>query len=198
MELTNPATADLSDQWTEPEQGEGEDFVDYLGRKADHYTQSPPPAPPGFELVECDAEPRHWPVYTHADSDFYPMPCLYCVNESTQKAVDALERRYHWLKHPLRGRWAIRLLGKLYSLGVIAGYGTHYGGATDCNRCIEGIRLRGRRPYVLGWPDWKWSCLITRRHWPGEGPLFGMCGKCVPCPDCGTTKLDHNCPGSAQ
>lgn len=181
-----------------PEQGDEEDYVDYLGRKADWYTTNPPAAPEGFELVECDAEPRHWPVYQPDDDDFIGMACPYCVNEYTRKEVNALERRYHWLTHPLRGLRVSRILGKLYTLGVIAGYGTTSGGPTDCRLCISRIHFTGSRPYILGWPDWKWRCLLTRRHWPGEGPFLGMCGKCLPCPDCGTTKLDHHCTGASK
>ncbi|WP_063023868.1 hypothetical protein [Nocardia niwae] len=187
-----------SDLWALPEQGEDEDYVAYLGRKSDFYEQNPPPAPPGFELIECDATPRHWPRYQFTDDDFYPAPCPDCVAQSYRKQADELKRRYHWLRHPIRGQFAAKVLGKLYSLGVVAGYGTTGGGPSGCRTCLVGINWRGRRPYILGWPDWKWRCLLKQRHWPGEQGYFGLCGKCVPCPDCGTTKVDHECPGETQ
>jgi hypothetical protein len=182
-----------SEPWTAPEQGEDEDYVDFLGRKSDFYEQNPPPAPPGFELIECDATPRHWPKYQHADDDFYHPPCPDCVAASYRDEAAELKRRYHRLRHPLRGRLASRIIGKLSALGVVSGYGTQFGGESGCNWCVTGIRFRGSRSYILGWPTRKWACLLQQRHWPGEGPIFGMCGKCVPCPDCGTTKLEHEC-----
>jgi len=47
--------------------------------------------------------------------------------------------------------------------------------------------LCGRRPYVLGWPAWKWHCLLRAHHWPGEPIGLGLCAKCAPCPECGST-----------
>ncbi|MGY1946598.1 hypothetical protein [Nocardia asiatica] len=186
----------ISDPWAPPERGEDEDYVDYLERKGNFYEQSPPPAPPGLKLVECDATPRHWPVYEIDDSDYWPAPCYACVTDSYRNERDELARKQHWFRHPIRGRVAARLVGKLRVLGVVSSYGIQGGGATGCRSCVTGIRFRGKRSYILGWPDWKWRCLLKKRHWPGEEGYFGLCGKCVPCPDCGTTKVDHLCPGS--
>jgi hypothetical protein len=176
-----------------PEQGEDEDYLDYLSRKADLYQDNPPPAPPGMKLIECDHEPRHWPVYTIADEDFYDGPCSDCVGDDYRKQLADLKRKSHWRDHPLRGRVPNWIVSKLCTLGVIASYGTTFGGDTGCNWCINGITFRGRRTYILGWPTWKWGCVLKRRHRPGEHVGFGMCGKCLPCPDCGTTKADHDC-----
>ncbi|WP_068059335.1 hypothetical protein [Nocardia xishanensis] len=184
------------DPWAPPEQGEDEDYVDYLGRKADLYYESPPPAPPGFRLIECTAEPRHWPRYEFIDHDFYGSSCPDCGADLYHRELRELKRRYHRLQHPIRGRIASRGLGYLQLLGVIAGYGSRWGGDAGCKWCLTGIRIRGKRSYILGWPTWKWACLFQRRHWPGEEAYFGLCGKCLPCPDCGTTKWDHECTGT--
>ncbi|MBF6326560.1 hypothetical protein IU451_29090 [Nocardia cyriacigeorgica] len=185
-----------SEHWSPPEQGEDEDYLDYLARKVDLYHNDPPSAPPGFELVECSAEPRHWPMYTIADDDFVEGPCPYCMSDGYQAELRVMKHRYHWFRHPVRGRLASRFVGKLYVLGVIAGRGSAWGGDDGCNWCIT-VRVRGKRPYVLGWPDWKWACLLKRRHWPGEYVGLGMCGKCLPCPDCGATDVEHECRGVA-
>lgn len=57
---------------------------------------------------------------------------------------------------------------------------------------MSSIRWRGRRTYILGWETWKWQCLLRAQHWHGEYIAFDRCGKCLPCPDCGSTTSGHN------
>lgn len=141
---------DQVDTWTPPEMFEGEDYVEYLGRAADFYRDNPPPAGDNLVLVECDAEPRHWPMYEVKTDDFYPAPCGYCVVDDMQEQLNKKARQTHWLDHPIRGRWASRLFGWAYSMGIIAGHGTAFGGPTQCSYCITGVYFKGRRPYILG------------------------------------------------
>ncbi len=96
-------------------------------------------------------------------------------------------------RHPHRWSprwWPItwRLVGWLYALGVIAGSRWHSpGGMRRAYVTLTWRDLRGRRPYVLGWPAWKWHCLLRAHHWPGEPIGLGLCAKCAPCPECGST-----------
>lgn len=137
--------------WQQPECGEDEDPVDFLTRAAEYYCTTPAPAPPGFLLVECDATPRHWPIYEiDTGGEFYPMPCLYCTGEYKDEEVARLKRRHHWIDHPLRGRFAVKVMSWAYSMGIIAGFGSAHGGLTHCRSCINGVRFKGRRPYILG------------------------------------------------
>lgn len=139
-----------ADTWTPPECGEEEDYVEYLGRAADFFRDNPPPASEHLALVECDAEPRHWPMYEVKTDDFYPATCQYCVYDDLRKELNERERRMHWFDHPLRGRIAAKLCSWAYSMGIIAGYGIRWGGPGPCHRCITSIRFKGRRPYALG------------------------------------------------
>lgn len=144
-------------EWEPPECGEDEDYIEYLGRAADHFTTNPPPAPKGFVLIECDAQPRHWPCYEYETSDFYPAPCPQCVVDGYQQSADERARRHHWIDHPIRGRWADRILRQLRKIGVIASYGTAFGGVTQCRDCVINIRLRGHRRYILGHDRDQWE-----------------------------------------
>lgn len=138
---------------------------------------------PGLQLIGCEeGHARTW-VLT---DDGYPPPCPWCV-------IDAEARAHEGCEHARHGRWrrwkvTHRALLDLYSLGVVAGYGSRIGGG--CQGCATGIRF-GRSGYLLGWPRWKWQCLLSARHWPGEEVLRGMCGKCAPWPCCGSTRLAH-------
>lgn len=167
-------------------QGEDEDYVEYLGRQGDAWCDNPPPAPPGFVLVECGATPRHWPEYQIADSDFYDAPCSHCQYQALQKSHDPCRHSHHW---PWR-RWRItsEVHGWLYSLGVVVGGGWTFDGY--CRGCLNGVRFRGKRSYILGKRREWWACL-RRGHVRGEHVGFGLCGKCMPCPDCGSTTAGH-------
>lgn len=141
-------------KYKHPELRDDEDTVDYLYRIGDYYRDNPPPPGKHLALIDCDAQPRHWPTYEVKTDDFYPAPCLYCVNESYQKRLDANNIRTHWLDHPVRGKWASKILGWAYSMGIIASFGTQFGGPTKCHYCISGVRFKGKRPYILGRPQW--------------------------------------------
>lgn len=136
--------------WMPPEMVEDEDYVEYLGRAMDYYCASPPPAGEHLSLVECDATPRHWPMYEVKTDDFYPAPCQYCVYDDLREQLNEKERQTHWLDHPIRGKLARRICGWAYSMGIIASFGTHFGGPAQCRSCITSIRFKGRRPYILG------------------------------------------------
>lgn len=135
---------------------------------------------PGLRLVECGAEPRHARTWLTDDDGFGP-PCPWCV-------IDAAGREHEGCEHASHGRWrrsraVHRFLSWGYGMGFVGSYGSSYGGG--CRGCVAGVRW-GRSSYLAGWPRWKWRCLLKARHWPGEEVLDGMCGKCCPCPDCGS------------
>lgn len=136
-------------EWTHPEQGEGEDYVDFLGRAATYYCTNPPPSGEHLRLIECD-NPTHWPEWEIDDTDFYPSGCSSCLMEQMRASADELACRHHWVDHPLRGKAAARVLSWAKRMGIVAGYGLNYGGPTACNGCITGIRWRGKRVYILG------------------------------------------------
>lgn len=144
---------------------------------------------PGLRLIECTAENGHSRTWV-LDDDGYDPPCPWCVIDQEVKAHQGCE-------HALHGRWrrwriTQRTVSRLYALGVVKGSTTKYGGG--CRGCVSGVRL-GRNGYVLGWPRWKWRCLLVARHWPGVEVLREMCGKCNPCPGCGSVADEHpECP----
>lgn len=170
-----------------PEQGEDEDYVDYIGRLADFYTNTPPPAPVGFELVECTAQPRHWPAYTVADDTFYPATCPSCT-------IGDLIAEHAECEHSHHGAWrrwkaTHWVVGRLYTLGIISCSGTKWGGG--CNRCLTDARWTFfRGPYVLGLQREAWQCL-RRGHRRRVHHYAGLCAVCCPCPECGSTGVTH-------
>lgn len=172
-----------------PEMGDDEDYVAYLGRCADQWTQTPPEAPHGFVRISCL---NHWPVYTVADDDFYEAPCPGCLidssyNEANEMRCKAQHRR--WKSWRALG-WLSR---KAYSWGVAAACGTSYG---RCRYCGIGVqhhrpRWRGSRPYILGVSRETWACL-RRGHRRAESHWSrGICTICLPCPECGSASPEH-------
>lgn len=151
---------------------------------------------PGLQLVECDASPRHPHVWM-VDSEAYGPPCMSCLYDAQKEKLDYLQRcRHTWVR---RTRLFRRLARYAYALGIVVGYGTSLGGGQyGHHACTHGFRWRGRRPYVLGWPTWKWSCLLGERHWPGVFVGLNSCAKCLPCPECGssTSCFDDWCENS--
>ena len=143
---------------------------------------------PGLQLADCDAQPRH-PRTWFLATDSYPPPCMYCSCAALQAAHQGCEHSHHraWR------RWKLthRLAGRLYSLGVVKGYGLAGGGG--CNFCLTGLQW-GRSGYLLGWDNWKWQTLarcLRRGHWPadtdscvGSERGLGFCVKCAPCTGC--------------
>ncbi|TAJ21812.1 MAG: hypothetical protein EPO65_00495 [Dehalococcoidia bacterium] len=155
---------------------------------------NPPPAPEGFELVGCDAEPRHWPTYMAHVDGMYPAPCRDCMLDEHSKAA---AKRHCQDKHRRWKSWDIwyRLASRLYVLGITSG-----GGGTSFGRCEHcGIgkqhhapRFRGRRVYVLGKPREWWSCLRRGHIYsPLQGRTFHLCSVCLPCSTCGSTDPMH-------
>lgn len=177
-----------------PIQGEDEDFLEHLNRVADWLSESPPPAPAGFVLVECAATPRHFPEYRVAEDVFYPGECMQCHAEATWRDVSKLkcERDHRRWKS-----WRIwrRIASFLYVTGI-----TPNGGSSSYGRCeFCGIgvqhrlpyRFRGSRPYVLWVRREIWSCLLKRHHRYRLHYPSGLCAICCPCPECGSTDQGH-------
>jgi hypothetical protein len=102
------------------------------------------------------------------------------------------EHRYNGRTLPYRLH--VRAASRVYSLGLSSGSSfCHDGDGTN----TVTIHWRGKRCYFLGWPRWKWRCLLKFHHWPGElVGCFDFCGKCVPWPCCGSTVRAHvqGCP----
>lgn len=160
-------------------------------------TEGVPPPHARMEIADCDAEPRHNILVPVVDFDedeiTFPTPCPACMAEDAWKRVIELEnaaerrdhRRHPWAPWPIT-HW---LASWAYRLGVISGYGTSYSAVH--RGCVGYVHLRGGHPYVLGWPRWKWTCVLRGHHWPGEFIGFECCGKCVPWPCCGSTTYEH-------
>lgn len=140
---------------------------------------------PGLRLAECYRPEADHPRLFVYDADDYGVPCYLCLYEQQRERVDELTRCRHW---PWR-RW--RITGK--ALGRLPLAFTWSWNDPDHRGCYHSFRW--------WWGKWKWRgwhCLLRRRpHWPSE--LIGcgdVCGKCAPCPDCGSTTAGHepNCP----
>lgn len=152
----------------------------------------------GLVLVECDVETRH-EIYARPDEYGCPVSCPACEAEIAWERVVALEaaneRRRH--RRHFGAHWWItrRLAGWAYQLGLIASYSRTW--SSEHRGCVNNPRLRGHRSYLLGWPVWKWKC-VRRGHWPGEDIGLDACGKCLPCPECGSTTAGHtpDCDGT--
>lgn len=141
--------------------------------------------------IECD---KHATFIPASDDTGY-VPCPWCYADSLWEQLNEARvergRRVH-RRHRL---WsATKLWRRMVSigtlLGVLSGSGTLWD--ENCNACTT-ARFRGRRLYILGWPPPKWACLLKFRHWPGEEiDGLGMCGKCLPCPECDSQTNEHN------
>jgi hypothetical protein len=116
---------------------------------------------------------------------------MYCSYDALQAAHAPCEHSHHG---PWRS-WKVtrRVVRWLQTLGVVdGGWITH---DAHCNGCVSRLRLF-KSTYVLGWPKWKWRCLLRERHWPGVLVFSDLCGKCLPCPGCSSVTLEHR-PGCA-
>lgn len=175
-----------------PKQGEDEDYIQYLGRVSDWMTETPPPAPYGFELVPCHATPRHFPEYRIADDVFHESECVQCHHQVTSRAL--AEARCQ-LKHRRWKSWNVwyRLASWAYVAGLTAsGGGTSYGRCEFCGIGRQHMRprVRGKRSYVLGIQRERWTCLKRGHRFRLHHPS-GLCVICCPCPECGSTEQDH-------
>lgn len=170
-----------------------DDFEDWTAWSEQAIT-NPPTPPSGFVLIECDAEPRHWPLYTVEDTYGYPAPCMYCAYDALAKAHDGCAHSHHraWR------RWRIThwIAGQLYVSGLTSnGGGMRWG--HGCDHCqTMPTWTRTRRVYVLWVPLDTWRCLLKGHHLPGDPIAFGFCSKCLPCPECGSRTAGHE-PGCA-
>lgn len=175
-----------------PEMGEDEEYLDYLVRTAGWPTENPPSAPHGFELIECSAEPRHFPIYMPVDDDLYPGHCLFCERDDLSRQIREHKCREN---HRRWKSWRIwwHIAGRLYTLGITAsGGGVSYGHCEFCGigRQHHAPRWRGKRSYILGKRREFWACL-RRGHIFREHIGCGLCSVCAPCPDCGSTDPTH-------
>ena len=90
-----------------------------------------------------------------------------------------------------------RLASWAYSMGIISGSGTSWGGPEQHNWCLTHVHFRGRRPYIIGKQPIEWGCLLKRHH--RHVPLYPgswVCCVCCACPDCGSKTPAHakGCP----
>jgi hypothetical protein len=139
---------------------------------------------PGLQLAPCDAMPRHHRTWFLATDTGYEPPCMYCAWDAINQAHAGCDHSHHGTWR----RWRIthKVVSRLTRLGVLTGPGFTY--STHCRGCLHGFEW-GPGYYLLGWPRWKWRCLLRARHWPGEEVLSEVCGKCAPCPECGSQRI---------
>lgn len=174
-----------------PVQGDDEDYVEYLGRCADHWSTNPPAAPEGFELIECSATPRHWPEYHAVDSDFYDAECSHCQYAALAAAHAGCVHSHHkfWQRWKITGKFS----SWLYSMGITASGGSWQMGG-GCTGCYTLPKFnRHKRVYALGVSMESWRCILKAHHRPGD-QVAGLCTKCYPCPTCGSKTATHE-PG---
>lgn len=146
---------------------------------------------PRLVRVECGAESSHDPMWMEYDDEaWYPPGCPTCWYEAMRDAHAPCAHSRHGAWR--RGKFSKWLASWAYRLGLVASYSSTYD--EHCNGCMDGFRwsLKSSRPYVLGWPTWKWGCLLKKRHWPGGYVGFDCCTKCLPCPECGSTEWNHD------
>ena len=180
---------DETDEWT----------VEGFIAACDRVTANPPAAPTGIELVECAAEPRHWPMYVAHVDGMYPSHCILCERDDLARQLREIECRR---KHRRWKSWRVwsRLASRLYVLGVTSsGGGVSYGNCEFCgiSRQHMAPRWRGKRSYILGLRREAWCCL---RHGHRHAPTsYGLCAVCCPCPSCGSTDPEHSgdCGGAS-
>lgn len=163
--------------------------------EVDRISANPPPAPEGFELVECTA--GHWPTYMAHVDGMYPAPCPACIIDDYSKRESIARCK---AKHRRWKSWRILgwLSSRAYSLGIIASCGTSYGHCEHCGIGRQHLRprWRGKRSYILGVSTDDWGCLLKRHHRRTEARDCGLCSICCPCPDCGSTDPNHYVCGS--
>jgi len=149
---------------------------------------------PGLALAECTAEPGHPRAWFLAGDAIYPPPCPFCQYEALRAEHAPCEHSHHG---PWRS-WKVthKALYRLRLLGVIGGGWNTYD--EHCRGCVSHLELGGSG-YVLGWPTWKWRCLLKGHHWPGVLVFADICGKCLPCPGCDSVTNEHGrgCPAGA-
>lgn len=151
------------------------------------------------------------PVPLHDDDDVYVIqpetPTIddlaHGIASMARDAAETFPGRHNWR------RWELprTVSGWLYVVGITStGGGTRWCGRDPIGGPIHDLpQLRsvwnGRRLYVLGRPTWWWECHrrqglhIAGRHAPARPFAFGICARCVPCPDCGAAyDCEPGCP----
>lgn len=177
----------MSDDWTDEEEWTVDGFI----AECDAILENPPPAPDGFELVECEATPRHWPTYFAHIDGMYDGHCPQCeVLELDRRLSEVRCQRTHrrWKSWNI---WS-RIASHLYVLGITSsGGGTRFGRCEFCGIIVQHMapHWRGHRSYVLGLKREAWTCL--RHGHRTAQTYYGMCAICCPCPSCGSTEPDH-------
>ena len=97
-------------------------------------------------------------------------------------------------EHRAWRRWQItrKLATWLYVTGITSnGGGLRWGAGCDGCQTMP-TWTKTRRVYVLGVKMDTWRCILKMHHWPGDPIGFGMCSKCLPCPDCGSKTAGHD------
>lgn len=175
------------EEWTD-EEWTVEGFIAECNR----ITDNPPAVPDGMELVECEATPRHWPIYLPHVAGQYPAHCIFCERDDIDRESRRLRcERDHRKWKSWRG-WS-RISGRLYSLGVTSsGGGVSMGLCEFCGITRQHMapHWRGKRSYILGLPRQAWECL--RRGHRSTMTDYGMCSTCAPCPSCASTDPNHS------
>lgn len=130
--MCNHCESTVANHPDKPEQGEDEDYVDYLGRCATFWSEHPPVAPEGFELIPCECEPRCWPKYTIRDNDFYETYCDTPYAKEQFARIRKLEHAQHRAFWKTKvGRWIIWRLDDLHLVQRM-GFQTN----SECDGCV--------------------------------------------------------------
>lgn len=158
--------------------------------ECDAVRDNPPPTPPGLELIECDAIPRHWPTYVAHVEGMYPAYCEACAWEAGQPRREELEHRaFHRRRQTWRITHWLALHG--YSWGLLSG--SSHSWPPCCGGERVTLNWRGRRVYFFGKPREWWSCLRRGHIYrPLEGRTFHLCAICCPCSGCRSTDPMHH------
>lgn len=125
---------DIPEQHYDEETCETEDYCEYVARVETYLSEHPPAAPPGFYLVPCGNEPRHWPQYVPVFNDVYEPVCSQCSYAALSESHDGCEHSHHhaW------SRWRItKTAMKLLYPRFVKGWRTSY--SVHCKGCVSGI-----------------------------------------------------------
>lgn len=160
--------------------------------ECDRVAENPPTPPDGIVLIECTADPRHWPTYAAYVDGMYESGCPLCERDDLYQQLRKIECDR---KHRRWKSWQIwsRISGRLYVLGITSsGGGTWFGRCEFCGlgRQHFAPTWKGKRPYIFGLRRETWACL--RRGHRRSDTYYGLCSICCPCPSCGSTDPSHS------
>lgn len=102
-------------------------------------------APPGLRRLECEATPPH--LLFGVDRQDYGEPCWRCQLQPYWDADERARQCTHAAWRRWRATWWA--VGRAYRLGLVAAYTQSLSG-NGHRMCISGVKVRGRRVYVLG------------------------------------------------